>query len=131
MKLETDSSVPIRIVLVDDQIVFKEAVIRLLSRAPEVEFVGESLAGEADLAYIQDRHPHVVLLSSNSRTLNMIHHLRAAMPETKIIAMPLLDSFGYRKALLAAGANECIFKTDTFTELLPAIRRVAGVPAPQ
>jgi DNA-binding NarL/FixJ family response regulator len=121
----------IRILLLTDQLVFKQAMARLLARAPEVDCVGETLATNADLAYIQDRQPHVVLLAQNLTTLTTLHTLRAALPETKIIAMPLLDGFGYRKAVLEAGANECIFKSDAFTELLPAIRRVAGIPAPQ
>ena len=131
MKPEADMPAPIRILLVDDQIVFKEAVIRLLARAPEVEFVGETRAGEADLTYIQDRQPHIVLLAQNLTTLTTIHFLRAALPEAKIIVMPLLDSFGYRKAVLTAGANECIVKSDAFAELLPAIRRVVGAAMPQ
>jgi DNA-binding NarL/FixJ family response regulator len=46
------------------------------------------------------------------------------VPETRIIALTLLDVSGYRHSALAAGADDFLSKTRLDTDLLPAIRRL-------
>jgi DNA-binding NarL/FixJ family response regulator len=51
--------------------------------------------------------------------------LRKGMPGVGIIALTLLNGNVYRRAAMAAGADDLVRKAELSTNLLPAIRRVA------
>ncbi len=57
--------------------------------------------------------------------IDVLPDLRKAVAEAGLIAMSLIEATPYRRAALAAGADEFICKDKIDTDLLPAIRRVA------
>ena len=57
--------------------------------------------------------------------LAAISLIRAALPQAGIIVMTLMDALYYRPAVLAAGADHFVSKTNLNADLLPAIQRVA------
>jgi DNA-binding NarL/FixJ family response regulator len=63
-------------------------------------------------------------LDTSDRTgLATLADLRTALPEARLVAMSLLGADGYRQAVLAAGADDLVVKSNLRTDLLPAIRR--------
>ncbi|MBI4199224.1 MAG: response regulator transcription factor [Chloroflexi bacterium] len=121
---------PVSILLVDDNPTFLRILVRFLEvhHQNEVVIVGTAGGGEEALAKVQDLRPQVVLLDlamPGLSGLEAIPRLRSTLPDVGIIALTLLDPNGYRKAALAAGANEFVAKATLATDLLPAIRRVA------
>jgi DNA-binding NarL/FixJ family response regulator len=56
--------------------------------------------------------------------LELIPLLRAALPKLGIIALTLMDTDDYRKAALAAGANDFVSKNTMNIDLLPAIQKI-------
>ena len=45
-------------------------------------------------------------------------------PNVGIIALTVLEGDAYRRAVLAAGADDLVYKAELVTDLLPAIQRV-------
>ena len=107
---------------------FRPVVTRFLGKCDELNVVDILPASEKVLAQAQDLQPQVILLdldTSDPTGLETIINLRTSLPEVGIIALSLLDGDGYRQAVLAAGANELILKSNLSTDLFPAIRRAA------
>ena len=124
---------PISVLLVDDNPTFLRIASRFLEKHDEVVLVGTAEGGVRALAQAQELRPQVILLDlamPDLPGLEVIPRLREAVPEMRIIALTMLDTEEYRKAALAAGADEFIPKADLNTDLLPAIRRVIGVGRP-
>jgi DNA-binding NarL/FixJ family response regulator len=127
---------PIRVLLVVRHPAFLEVIARLLGTREQVVVAGAVRNGDNVLAQAQGVRPDVVLFDldlSGHPHLKTIHHLRSSMPDVGIVVLSLLDSEGYRRAALAAGANELIVKANLSTDLLPAIEcaALASRPGPE
>ena len=75
----------------------------------------------------QDLEPDVALIDLSMPDLpglELIPLLRAALPKIGIIALTLMDTEDYRKAALAAGADDFVSKDTMNIDLLPAIQKV-------
>ena len=117
---------PIRVMLVDDNPTFLRILSDFLREEEEVLVVGTAGSGEEALAKAQGLQPQVILLDlamPGMGGLDAIPLLRKTVPETRIIALTMLDTNGYRDAALAAGADEFVAKGNLSADLLPAIRR--------
>ena len=118
-----------RLLFIAGNSAFQPVVSRFLKRYDELILVGSSaLESQKVVSEALYFRPEVILLdmeTSDQSGLETISHLRASLPETGIIALSLLDTDGYRQAVLTAGANDLILKGNLRTDLLPAIRRAA------
>jgi two-component system OmpR family response regulator len=118
----------IRILFIAGNPTFRPVVTSFLKRCDELSLVGTVWGREKVLAQALDLRPQVILfdLDTSDRTgLATIADLRAALPEACLIALSLLGADGYRQAVLAAGADDLVLKSNLRTDLLPAIRRAA------
>jgi DNA-binding NarL/FixJ family response regulator len=114
--------------LADDHQLFLSVTTVYLRQYTDLLVIGQTTQGRETLALAQNLKPQVVLIDlimPDLPGLEVIPRLRAEMPEVGIIALTLHDSDGYRKASLAAGADDFITKSRITTDLLPAIKRVA------
>jgi len=121
---------PISVLIADDNPTFLRIVTRFLEEQSRktVSVVATARGGEEALAQAEALRPQVVLIDLNMPGLSgleAIPRLRRALPDAGIIAVTLLDTDAYRKAALAAGADDFVSKMTLNAELLPAIRRVA------
>ena len=121
---------PISVLIADDNPTFLRIVTRFLEEQSRktVSVVATARGGEEALAQAEALRPQVVLIDLNMPGLSgleAIPRLRRALPDAGIIAVTLLDTDAYRKAALAAGADDFVPKMTLNAELLPAIRRVA------
>ena len=121
---------PISVLIADDNPTFLRIVTRFLEEQSRktVSVVATARGGEEALAQAEALRPQVVLIDLNMpglSSLEAIPRLRRALPDAGIIAVTLLDTDAYRKAALAAGADDFVPKMTLNAELLPAIRRVA------
>jgi two-component system NarL family response regulator len=119
----------IRVLLVDDNPTFLRLAARFLREhcSDEVEVVGTLSEGEAAVQEAPELQPEVVLLDLSMPDLpglKAIPLLRAELPEVRIIILTLLDTNGYRKAALAAGADGFVPKATLANDLMPTIRQV-------
>ena len=102
------------ILILDDNPPFLQAAINLMKHYTQAEVVG-SVSKDAALAYVIDHHPTLVLVDMDmpqSCGLEAITQLRKLLPDSKIIAMSMLNDPGFQKFACSAGADALIYKPD-------------------
>jgi DNA-binding NarL/FixJ family response regulator len=115
----------IQVMLVDDNPSFLHVASGFLKRQEWLSLVGTAGGGQEALALAPTLQPRVIVIDLDMPEmsgLEAIRRLREALPQTRIIALTLLDSDTYRQTAFSAGADSYITKCSLVTELLPAIR---------
>lgn len=119
---------PIRIILVDDQALFREGVRTLLSVHPDLEVVGEASDGLESLQLAAKLRPSVVLMDLKMPRLDGVEatrRMRADYPECKVIILTTFDDDEYVFDGLRAGAIGYLLKDTPSEKLVEAIRAAA------
>lgn len=121
-------SAPIRILLVDDQALFRESLALLLQSQPDLQVVGEAANGEAALDLLAAAQPHVVLMDLRMPILGGVaatRRLRAEHPDIQVIALTTFDDDEDVFAALRAGAIGYLLKDVSGATLFDAVRAAA------
>jgi DNA-binding NarL/FixJ family response regulator len=121
-------STPIRILLVDDQALFRESLALLLNTQSDLLVVGEASNGEAALDLVSTVRPHVVLMDLRMPILDGVTatgRLRAAHPKVQVIALTTFDDDADVLAALRAGAIGYLLKDVSGETLYAAVRAAA------
>ena len=98
----------VRVLLVDDQVLFREALGTLLSVWEETEVVGEAADGEQALRRAAALTPDVVLMDLRMPVLDGIaatRWLRATQPDVQVLVLTTFDKDEGVFAALRAGAT--------------------------
>ena len=123
-----DTMTPIRILLVDDQALFREGLRTLLSVHADLEVVGEAGNGEEAVRLAAAAHPNVVLMDVQMPVLDGVaatRRLRAAQPECHVIMLTTFDDDEKVFEGLRAGAVGYLLKDAPSEKLVEAIRAAA------
>jgi DNA-binding NarL/FixJ family response regulator len=116
--------VTVRVVLVDDQSLFREALATLLSVRDDIEVVGEAGNGEEAVRRCAELAPSVVLMDLRMPVLDgiaAIRRLRAEQPGVRVIALTTFDDDEDVFAALRAGAVGYLLKDVSSARLVEAI----------
>jgi DNA-binding NarL/FixJ family response regulator len=116
-----------KILLVDDHIVVREGVRRLLSSMDGSEFF-EASNGQEALGIFQREHPDLVLLDLNLTGiggLELLRRLLAEDPGVRIVVFSMHAEPIYAARALRLGARGYVSKSAGADELVTAINRVA------
>ena len=119
---------PIRVLLVDDQALFREGLRTLLSAQAGLEVVGEAANGEEALRLAASLRPHVVLMDLRMPLLDgaaATRRLRASQPDCHVIMLTTFDDEEYVFEGLRAGALGYLLKDVASEKLVEAIRAAA------
>ncbi len=119
---------PIRLLLVDDQSLFREGLNLLLSQQPDIEIVAEAANGELAIAAAHARRPDVILMDLRMPVMNGIEATRRLVAErspARIIVLTTFDEDEEVFAALAAGAAGYLLKAAPSETLVHAIRLTA------
>jgi DNA-binding NarL/FixJ family response regulator len=120
---------PLRIMLVDDHPLIREAIGHLVANAPEFELVGEAADGKECLARIDELSPDIVVLDIAMPQMNgeqVARELHRNRPELKIIALSGYTDRQFVRAMSKAGAKAYVVKSASGRELIHALRAVAS-----
>ncbi|WP_172165142.1 response regulator [Pseudonocardia broussonetiae] len=129
-------SAPVRVLLVDDQALFREALGTLLDVREEIEVVGEAGDGDEALRRSAALSPDVVLMDLHMPVLDGIaatRRLRAEQPAVRVLALTTFDDDEDVFAALRAGAVGYLLKdvaSDRLVEALLAAARGESVLQP-
>jgi DNA-binding NarL/FixJ family response regulator len=119
---------PIRVVLVEDNDVFREALELLLALRGEIAVVA-SVADGADAAgAVAALRPDVVLMDYRLPGLDGVQATRAvlkACPGTAVVCLTASANPREREALVEAGAVDCLQKDDGLDAIIAAVRTAA------
>ncbi|MDP9373181.1 MAG: response regulator transcription factor [Chloroflexota bacterium] len=122
------TSAPIRILLVDDQALFRESLGLLLTAQPDLQVVGEAANGEEAVRQAAALRPAVVLMDLRMPVLDGVaatRRLRAEGPETQVIVLTTFDDDEYVFEALRAGAIGYLLKDVSGERLVEAVRAAA------
>jgi DNA-binding NarL/FixJ family response regulator len=118
----------IRILLVDDQTLFREGLKTLLSAQPDFQVVGEGANGQEALRLCATLHPRVVLMDLRMPVLDGVaatRRLRDEQPEVRVIVLTTFDDDETVFDGLRAGAVGYLLKDTPSERLFEAIRATA------
>ena len=118
----------IRVLLVDDQALFREGLSTLLSVYPDIQVVGEAGNGEEAVAQVTTHQPDVVLMDLRMPVLDgaaATRRIRSAYPHIQVIVLTTFDDDEHIFDGLRAGAVGYLLKDVPSTRLVEAIRMAA------
>jgi len=118
----------IRIVLVDDQAMFREGLRTLLATQPDFEVVGEAANGGEALRLCATCQPEVVLMDLRMPVLDGVaatRQLHALYPDVRVIVLTTFDDDEDIFEGLRAGALGYLLKDASSTKLFEAVRAAA------
>jgi DNA-binding NarL/FixJ family response regulator len=119
---------PIRILLVEDNEVFREALELLLGMRADVEVVASVGDGAAAVPACQEFRPDVVLMDYRLPGLDGVQAttaLREACPESAVVCLTASANTREIEALYQAGASACLTKDQELDTIVDAIRSAA------
>jgi DNA-binding NarL/FixJ family response regulator len=119
---------PIRLLIVDDQALFREGLRTLLSVQPGVEVVGEAGNGEEALRQAAVLHPDVILMDLQMPVMDgaaAARRLKVQQPSAKVIVLTTFDDDENVFEGLRAGAVGYLLKDTPSARLVEAIRLAA------
>ncbi|MFC7533063.1 response regulator [Actinoplanes sp. GCM10030250] len=115
----------VRVLLADDQALFREALGVLLGASDGLEVVGEAANGDEALTLVARLRPDVVLMDLRMPVLDGIgatRRIRVEFPETRVIALTTFDDDEDVFAALRAGAVGYLLKDVSSEQLIEAVR---------
>ena len=117
------SEIP-RILLVEDNAIYREALELLLGLRPDVEIAGSVADAEAALEFCAGDCPDVVLLDYRLPGLDGVEATRILLERFVSLAVVCLTGLATereRQALIEAGAYACLTKDQELGEIVAAV----------
>ena len=116
-----------KILLVDDHVLFREGLSSLLQQQGDMQVVGEVVSSNDAVAKVIELNPNIMLIDISPRIidgLNIIRTVTEHYPDIKIVLISNLDSDEMLINALRCGAKGVMFKNSSIDIVLEAIRTV-------
>ncbi len=120
---------PIRVLLVDDHILFRKGLVSLLSARDDIEIVGECSEGAEAVDRARELMPDVVLMDVRMPGLNGIEATRriaSEMPHVKVVMLTVSDEDKDLFEAIKCGARGYLLKSIEPADLYHLVRAVAA-----
>ena len=121
----------IKVYLVEDQALVRDAVAALLSLDFNIEVIGQASNGQDALNEInvlsKDLHPDIILTDIEMPSMNGIElseQIAAKYPAINMVIMTTFSRAGYIRRSLSAGVKGFILKEAPSEELINALKKV-------
>ncbi len=117
----------IRLMVVDDHLLFREGIRSLLRGHEDIEVVAEASGGHQALELAREVAPDVILLDLNMPGMDGIEacvRFKAELPTTKIVILTVSRDLASIFQAVKAGASGFLTKDTGSNELLDTVRRV-------
>lgn len=115
---------PIKVLIADDHVFYREGVRALLSNVPEVEIVGEANNGEEAVAQAKNLQPNIILMDLKMPDMNGIDATRKineTHPNIGVLVITMFDDDDSVFAAMRAGARGYLLKDADKDEVVRAI----------
>jgi DNA-binding NarL/FixJ family response regulator len=126
----------IRVLVADDQALFRRGLTVVLSASDDIEVVGEAADGEEVVARAQELTPDVVLMDVRMPRLSGIEatrQIRRLLPATEVLMLTVSDEEEDLFESVKAGANGYLLKEIAIEEIAETVRAIVqrqGVISP-
>ena len=128
LNADTALSKRIRVLIIDDNRLVREALQALLDAEADLKVVSAAPDRDTGLHDVQEFKPHIVIMDGaldNGDSFEFVGLLRKTAPEVKVIVMDLLPAPEDVIDFVKAGANGFVMKDATVQDLVSTIRSVA------
>ncbi|MFJ6566512.1 response regulator [Streptomyces sp. NPDC091292] len=123
----------IRVIIVDDQAMVRAGFAALLAAQSDIDVVGEAPNGKEGVQVSRTTHPDVVLMDVRMPEMDGLAAARALLDpppgvvhRPKVLMLTTFDADDYVYEALRAGASGFLLKDAPPTDLIAAVRVVAG-----
>jgi DNA-binding NarL/FixJ family response regulator len=123
------SAAPVRVALVEDNAVFREALELLLGLREDIDVVGAVEDGTEVVEMCKRLDPEVVIMDFRLPALDGVQAtklLREACPDVAVVCLTASANLREVDALFAAGAVACLTKDEHLDKIVAAILSAAG-----
>jgi len=120
---------PVRVLIADDQTLFRSGLARLLNDDPRVEVVGEAVDGEDAARQVTLLRPDVILMDikmPNSDGVQATQRIMAENPAAKVLILTTFDTDSYVLQALKAGASGYVLKDSRVESIVSSILAVVA-----
>lgn len=119
---------PIRVLLVDDSLVVRRMLERLMSGEPGIEVVGTAASGEEGLKRFRELRPQVIVLDVEMPGMNGLDVVRAVRAEDRTVAIVMFSALTDRGAkttleAFSLGATDYAVKPSASSDATEQLRR--------
>ncbi|NJO66318.1 MAG: response regulator transcription factor [Leptolyngbyaceae cyanobacterium RM1_405_57] len=115
----------IRVLLVDDQDIFRQGLAALLSVREDIEIVGEACNGQEAIAFTAELQPDVVLMDVRMPICDGViatHEIHQQYPWIQIVVLTTFDDDEYIWRSLQSGAIGYLLKRTPADQVVSTIR---------
>ena len=119
---------PVRVLLVDDQLLVRSGFSLILSVEDDIEVIGQASDGEEAVRLTRELRPDVVLMDVQMPLMDGIEATRRIVADelARVVILTTFDRDDYVFAGLAAGASGFLLKNADADHLIEAVRAVSG-----
>ncbi len=122
-----------KLLIIDDHVLFREGLVSLISRQPDMQVVGEGGSVSETIELARKLHPDLILLDFNlpdGTGLDATRVILTEMPGTRIIFLTIFDEDERLFSAIRLGARGYLLKNIPVARLLASLRGVdKGEPA--
>lgn len=122
----------IKIIIVDDEILFRKGISFLLGRETNIEIIFEAANGDELISFLRNNksnHPDIIIMDLKMPIINGVEAtkiIHAEFPELKIIALTSYNSKSFVANMIDVGAVSYVIKNATPQELMKTINEVSN-----
>lgn len=119
----------VRLVIADDHQIFLDGLIMLFEKLDWITLLGYASDGDALLNLVHTTQPDVALIDLSmpgADTQSIIETVAQNHPQTRLIALTMLNDAYQASQFLALGLCGYVLKDNAFEDLLTAIKEVSG-----
>lgn len=116
---------PIRVMIVDDQLLMRDGLASLLDIQPGIDVVGTAENGQKAIAMVGELQPDVILMDVRMPVMDGIEattEIHQQFPDIKILMLTTFDDEVYVNGALQAGSFGYILKNTPALDLAQAIQ---------
>ncbi len=124
-----EAAEPIKVLVVDDHVLFRRGLEVVLSQEPDILLVGEAADGAEAVEQAAELLPDIVLLDVRMPRRGGIEAcaaIKEVVPTTRIIMLTISDDEADLYDAVKAGASGYLLKEISIDEVSAAVRAVAG-----
>jgi len=119
----------VRIVLCDDHAIVREGLKQILGAQPDFSIVGEASDGHEALQRVRELEFDVLLLDMSmpgKSGVELIRQIKGERPKLRILVLTMHEEHQYAVRAIRAGASGYLTKESASSQLVTALRKVAG-----